>query len=144
MLVSDRFLTALGEYLNGELGWTDPPRLRDWDGTKTAKELILDADEPEEHEGLDGVFSISAVVVLKIRVRDAAEASRRGWLGSAVAALIDGAIEWVNEPLNPRGIGTDELKVFDLRNDDGTWEQEDKWLNGKIAVRAIIAGVDAV
>jgi hypothetical protein len=142
MLVSDRFLVALGEFLVDELGWVDPPRLRDWSGTKGAKELILDADEPEEHEGLDGVFSVSAVVCLKVRTRDASEADRRGWLGDAVEALRESALAFLNDPENARGLGEEELRVFDLRNDDGVWEVEDKWLNGKVMVKAVIAGVD--
>jgi hypothetical protein len=43
---------------------------------------------------------------------------------------------------NARGLNGDGLKVFDLRTDDGAWEQEDKWLNGKIRFAAVIVGQD--
>jgi|TARA_R110002074_G_scaffold4666_2_gene23049 hypothetical protein len=144
MMVSDRFLVSLGEFIVTELGLGITPRLRDWNGTKGAQELILDAEEPVEHDGLDGVYSVEAVVALRLRGRDTTEASRRATMGSIVALVQADAATWITATANPRGIGSEGLKVFDLRTDDGVWEIEEKWLVGKVTVSALIAGVDAV
>ncbi len=65
MVVSDRLLVALGEFLNQDLSLGLTPRLRDYGGTKDAKTLILDAEDPVEHEALDQVFEIDGEVILK-------------------------------------------------------------------------------
>mgnify|MGYP003669940907 CR=1 FL=1 len=132
MMVSDRFLVSLGEFIVTELGLGITPRLRDWNGTKGAQELIL------------GVYSVEAVVALRLRGRDTTEASRRATMGSIVALVQADAATWITATANPRGIGSEGLKVFDLRTDDGVWEIEEKWLVGKVTVSALIAGVDAV
>lgn len=143
MIVSDRLLVALGEFLNGDLGLGLVPRLRDYSGTKGKKTLILDAEEPVEHEGLDGVFEVEGEVCYRFRNRDEAEADQRADLGEIVEALRERAKAWLNDSGNARGIGADGLTVFDFRNDDGVWEQEDKWLNGKIRFSAVVVGLDS-
>jgi len=144
MLVSDRLLVALGEFLNDDLALGLVPRLRDWSGTKGAQTLILDAEEPEEHEGLDGVYELEGEVCLRFRNRDFTETEQRDDLAAVNDALRARAIDWINDVTNARGLDGDGLKVFDFRTDDGAWEQEDKWLNGKIRFSAVIVGQDPV
>lgn len=144
MLVSDRLLVALGEFLNDDLALGLVPRLRDWSGTKGAQTLILDAEEPEEHEGLDGVYELEGEVCLRFRNRDFTETEQRDDLAAVNDALRARAADWINDIANARGLNGDGLKVFDLRTDDGAWEQEDKWLNGKIRFAAVIVGQDPV
>ena len=141
MVVSDRLLVALGEFLNQDLSLGLTPRLRDYSGTKAAKTLILDADDPVEHE-LDGVYEVDGEVILKFRNRDVADATQRSELSQMNDALRARAIAWMNDTTNARGLGTDELKIFDLRTTDGAFEQEDKFLLGRVGFSAVIVGMN--
>ena len=142
MVVSDRLLVALGEFLNQDLSLNLTPRLRDYGGTKAAKTLILDAEDPVEHEALDGVYELDGEVILKFRNRDVADATQRSELSQVNDALRARAIDWINDVTNARGLGSDELKVFDLRTTDGGFEQEDKFLLGRVGFSAVIVGLD--
>jgi len=140
MVVSDRLLVALGEFLNQDLSLGLTPRLRDFGGTKDGKTLILDAEDPVEHEALDQVFEIDGEVILKFRNRDVADATQRDELSQINDALRLRAKDWINLHTNARGLGTDELAVFDFRVADGAFEQEDKFLLGRLGFSAVICG----
>jgi hypothetical protein len=148
MVPSDRLLTALGVYLSGKLDGEYPPRLRDWSGTKGAAELVLDADEPSENGGLDGVYSISGVVALRLKARDFEDETRRNLLGDLEESLTEAGgdpeelavIEFLNDDLADRGIGELGLEVYELRSDGGAWEREEKWLVGKLEFTAQFSG----
>lgn len=144
MVVSDRVLVALGEYL-GERGFSYPARLRDWSGVKGQETLVLDADEPEEHEGLEGVFSIDGVVALRVHARDTSDEERRDLLGGLSEYLEDddstGFLSWVNDSENERGLDVDEgLQVYEFRADAGVWEIDGKFISGKVEFSAMVAG----
>ena len=79
---------------------------------------------------------------MRFRNRDFTETEQRDDLASVNDALRARAADWINDVTNARGLNGDGLKVFDLRTDDGAWEQEDKWLNGKIRFAAVIVGQD--
>lgn len=148
MVTSDRFLTALGEYLLSVTGLELEPRLRDWTGTKGVEALVLDADEPEELEGLNGVYAIDAEAVVMVHARDWDDDRRREVLGLLNDALVAGgtgedtsaAAQWMSNAANERGIGSEALTVFELRSGDAVWEPEEKWLYGKIAIAAVACG----
>jgi len=144
MVVSDRFLVALGDYLDAR-GFSYPARLRDWSGVKGQETLVLDADEPDEHEGLAGVFSIDGVVALRVHPRDTTDEERRDLLADLSEYLEDddstGFLAWVNNSENERGLAADEgLQVYEFRVDIGIWELDEKFISGKVEFSAMIAG----
>ena len=146
MLVSDRFLVALGSFFDSRLrlrlGEDLPVRLRDWSGTKGRVELVLDAEEPVEHGGLYGVFTMEAVVCLKVRARDFEEEERRDFMGVLAEELRENAAGWVDDPERGRGLEGRGLRIYDFRTDDGVWEVDDKWMMGKVQVGVIFSGVN--
>lgn len=143
MTVVDRLLVALTKYIELEVGLNYEVRLRDWEGTKSARELIADADEPEEHQTLRGCFRVRGMLALRVHPRDETADARRDALGAIAAALADeNAIVWLSNSANERGLEAgEELRVFDLRTDDGHWELDDERLVGKVQFRAMIAAV---
>lgn len=144
MLVSDRCLVALGQFFKEELPFEVDVRVRDWSGTKGEKTLILEGDEPEEHETLDGVYEMTGEICLRLINRDESDRVQRDELGMINEALCGEAMEWVNDSGNSRGLDFGEgFRVYDLRSDDGVWEVDDKWLDGKIAFNVVMAGEDA-
>jgi hypothetical protein len=147
MTVSDRFLVALGAYLQqceALAGREYSPRLRDWDGWQGPSELILDADEPEEHETLRGNYALDAVVALSLHPRDSAPEERRELLGELAEALADteALVEFLSDAENEaRGLGIGELLiVWEVRTNDGTWDVEEDRIIGKVEVAAMICG----
>jgi hypothetical protein len=48
----------------------------------------------------------------------------------------------MNDTTNARGLGSNELRVFDLRTTDGHFDQEDKFLLGRVGFSAVIVGLD--
>ena len=148
MVVSDRLLTALGSYIEEQAAVGLRPVLRDWSGTKGKEQLVLDADEPEEHEGLNGVYAVDGVVAVMVHARDMDDEERREVLGAIDTALsLEGSdegeikvAEWCSDASEARGIGSEVLKVFEFRHDAGAWEVDGKWLVGRIEWAAICCG----
>jgi|TARA_R110000824_G_scaffold162702_1_gene338403 hypothetical protein len=145
VIVTDRFLTALAAYLvdaEALAGYT--PRLRDWEGVKTDRELILDADEAEEHEIMRGCFAVDGVVALRVHARDHTSAERHALLSGLRDAMVEEtAAAWMSAASNSRGLVVGEgLTVFEVRTDDGTWEVEDDRVVGKIEFSAMVVGAD--
>ena len=147
MVPSDRFLTCLGEYLSGEVGFDLDPVLRDWSGTKGSRILVLDADEPVEHEGLDGVFEMRAVAEIRVKARDFDDNDRRelfGRLDESLTSMTGGLLDvvaWMNDSDNDRGIGVELLEVHDLRSDGGSWGFDEEWLVGKVEILCGFTGI---
>ena len=87
-------------------------------------------------------YEVDGEVILKFRNRDVADATQRSELSQINDALRARAIAWMNDTTNARGLGTDELKIFDLRTTDGAFEQEDKFLLGRVGFSAVIVGMN--
>lgn len=144
-VIADRVLKALRAYLMDSGVVTVEPRLRDWSGTKAAREIVLDAEEPEEHEVLRGNFTIAGEVMLQMNGRDATDEARREELGALADALADGtAAAWMSDSAEDRGLSaTEPLTVHDFRTGDGVWEREGKTVVGRVPWEAIAVGYEA-
>jgi hypothetical protein len=153
MVASDRLLVALGEYLSETVDWVAigipggvTPRMRDYEGSKGSLNVTLDAEEPEEHEVLDGVYSVMGKILLEMKARDVSETIRRELLAGVESALtvagvsLTACVEWLNDDENERGIGEEELEVYDLRSDSGAWRVEDDWFVGEVGFTAQFRG----
>lgn len=92
MVASDRLLVALGKYLESAVDWVSiglsgavTPRQRDYEGQKGPLNVTIDAEEPEEHEVIDGVYSVMGTILLELKARDISVAIRRDvWRGLRV------------------------------------------------------------
>lgn len=142
MTVVDRFLTALGQYLENEAAVGYTVRLRDYDGTKGADEVVLDAQEAQEHAVMRGNFEVQGTLELQVEARDTTAAARRDKLGELAEAMADdGLVAWLSDTLSARGLDVDEpLTVYRVTTSDGHWEPEDKRIIGTVEWRAWIVG----
>ena len=146
MIVSDRLLTVLQQHIKINLPALVLPELRDTDAKQIPGEtlLILDADEPEEHEGMHGIFIINAEIFLKLHAKDETPDTRREMLGDLEDLVSDKATlkAFVNDPLEPRGIGSDGFHMFDAVIKDGGWATEGDELMGGLLVEVTCMGLD--
>lgn len=153
MVASDRLLVALGKYLEASVDWVSlglsaavTPRVRDYEGSKGALNVTLDAEEPEEHEVIDGVYSLTGTISMEMKAREISVAVRRNVLEAVENSLVvpgvtlTACVEWLNDDTNDRGIGSEELEVYDLRSDSGGWVIEDDWFKGEVGISAQFRG----
>lgn len=144
MTTSDRVLTVLAAWLDygGFLPPDVSPRLRDIDGDLGALEVILDADEPEEHELLRGVERLEGEIRLDISADDSSAAGRRAMLSDLAEFYeVDEFMEWANDPAEGRGLEAgQDVTFYDLRvAAGGSWENEDRRCIGRIQWSAVAA-----
>jgi hypothetical protein len=110
-------------------------RLRDDSARLDGTELILDADEPEEHETMPGMERINGTAVLSVSIDDVVDEADRRWvLGEVGRILRDGTGEPVmafSEWLMAEGY---EIAVYGLRVDGAHWEpDDDRRVRGSVA-----------
>jgi len=156
MTTSDRVLAVMATWLT-ENGWLPADavvRLRDWDGDKAtsavpgddklAYEVVLDADEPEEHEVLRGVDTITGSIILDVNVDDTSQEQRQEMLSDLSCAYdVDDFLLWANDSLEERGLlAGEDVKIFDLRMAiAGSWEPEGRRQVGRIAFEVVACPV---
>ena len=146
MIVSDRLLTVLQQYIKIEQPALVLGKLRDTDAKQEPgiTQLILDADEPEEHEGMHGIFIIDVEIHLKMHAKDITPQVRRDLLSDIMDELgdLDTLKDFANDPLELRGISAYGFHLFDLVIQDGGWEVDGDELVGKIMAEATCMGMD--
>ena len=149
MTTSDRVLTVLAAWLDYG-GFLPPgvvPKLRDVDGNKGPLEVVLDADEPEEHEILRGVERIEGEIRLHVSADDSSSDGRRVMLSDLAEMYdVDEFLSWANDPAEDRWLEAgQDLTFYDLRMDaGGSWDQEERRFTGKLQWKAVAAPCVAV
>ncbi len=148
MLVSDRLLTVIQQHVKiffPELGLA---KLRDSPASRDAGEpqLVIDADEPVEHEGMHGVFIINVELSIQMHARDLGPVARRELLGDLMNILVndEDLRAFANDPDEVRGIGDYGLHIFDIVILDGGWDQVDDELMGRVIMDVTCMGVDKI
>lgn len=146
MLVSDRLLITLQQHLAIELPDLPVAKLRDSPDTKEAGEvqIVLDADEPEEHEGMHGIFEVAVELRVMVHPNDMTAVDRRDLLCEIMELLQDlaGVQAFVNDSQALRGIGAKGFHLFDLVIEDGGWEEEGEEYVGTVMLGATCMGLD--
>lgn len=146
MIVSDRLLIVLQQFIKIEHPDLVSGKLRDTDAKQEpgTTQLILDADEPEEHEGMHGIFEIPAEIHFKLHAKDVTPQVRRDLLSDVMDSLgdLDELKSFANDPLELRGISAYGFHIFDLIILDGGWEPDGDELVGKLMVQATCMGMD--
>jgi len=146
MIVSDRLLTVLQQYIKIQHPELELAKLRDTDAKQEpgVTQLILDADEPDEHDGMHGVFIIPAEIHLKLHAKDMTPSVRRGLLSGVMDTLgeLDEVKEFTNDPLELRGICNYGFHLYDLVIQDGGWQVDGDELVGVLLVEATCMGMD--
>lgn len=141
---SDAVLGYLADYLktSGELpAGVQDVRMRDWSGEQSGLELVLDAEEPDEHEVLHGVEMLDGEVTLNISPDDVkSEQDRRWMLGKLENVLRHGFrkeddsvvcfLDWLEE-------ADAAVKVFDFKVKGAVWESEGRRLHGRVSWSAV-------
>lgn len=148
MFVSDRLLTVLQRYLAEACPGYPVAYLRDSSGKKSMGgwELVLDADDPEEHDVMQGVFEVPGELLITAHPADTNESDRREMLGEYLAALGEKSAvkDFANDPEEARGIGGYGLHVFDFILLDGRWQPEDDEYQANVTFTALCMGMDRV
>jgi hypothetical protein len=138
MTTSDRVLAVLASWLEQEdlLPDATTPRLRDYDGVKTSVEVILDADDPDEHDVLRGVDTIEGEIILDVSADDSSHDGRQAMLSELADGYdVDAFLAFANDAGADRGLVMGEgLKVFDFRMAvGGSWEPDGRRFMGKLS-----------
>jgi len=136
MTTTDSFLGQIGRWL---VGMNAVPSgvvvaYSDSDDDVSGTSLVIDADEPQEHAVLDGVYSLSGSVRLSVSADDVALAERRAMLGAIEEAMRDDQIVAYIHALN-------EVLVYEIRVDGSKWEAQERRLDGVVSFNAVIGAV---
>jgi len=149
MTTSDRVLAVLATWITEQatLPVGTVVRLRDWDGTKGPLEIFLDADDPEEHEVLRGVDTISGEIVVDVNVDDTTQVQRQDIL-SELSCIYDAEafLTWANDPLEERGLlAGEDVQIYDLHMTiSGSWEADGRRQRGRIDWEIVAAPMVAI
>lgn len=150
MVLTDRFLTAMKTFLEAREAELAEVRLRDWGTMFSSMVIVLDVeDEPVEDEDVRGLYEISATINIRCEAGVADEDRR------AMMELVRGVIDEPDETdpdqfdfvvwcrtAEDRGIGDEELGIFDLLIGGGSWEISDEEVTGVIEVQATVMPAD--
>lgn len=152
MTITDRFLTALKTWLDEKDVLAELPevRLRDWDDEFPDMVVVLDIeDEPVEDEDVRGQYEISASVNLRCGagVSSLARHAAMETLWEMLNNPAEGApeefdfVRWMRTA-EDRGIGDEELGVFEMLVGGGQWEITDEEVTGVVEVTVLAIGAD--
>ena len=152
MTITDRFLTSLKTWLDEKDVLAELPevRLRDWDDEFPDLVLVLDIEnEPIEDEEIRGQYEISASVNLRCAagVSSLARHAAMETLWEMLNSPADGApeefefVRWMRTA-EDRGIGDEELGVFEMLVGGGQWEITDEEVTGVVEVSVLAIGAD--
>ncbi|MGJ8677223.1 MAG: hypothetical protein ACSHX0_06880 [Akkermansiaceae bacterium] len=142
--LSDAILAAMGLYLksSGSLpaGVRDV-KVRDWAGVQGAMEVILDADEPQEHELLVGVEDMEGELCLSVSLDDVKLKEDRQWMLGKLERVLrlgyddekSGVNLCFNEWCENAGVG---FNVFEFKVMGSVWESEGRRVFGKVKWRS--------
>lgn len=136
MSISDKLLAQLRLYL---IGTGQMPaalksiRLRDDSDTLEGTELVLTAEDPEEHETMPGMERITGAAIISLSVDDIHDADDRQWIAGQVNRLLrDGGgspSATFEEWLDAQDPG---VRSFGFRISGVAWDGEDRRVTARI------------